>query len=333
MKTKPIILAAGALSLLVLLFSTGAQSATPQKSCIEESADQIWLPGGSFPMGSDRAYPSERPMREVRVDGFWIDAHEVTNRQFAKFVDETKYVTLAERTPEPIPNAPPEMLKPGSGVFVQPERVTSQDIRQWWRYTPGADWRHPEGPKTTIEGRENYPVVHIAFEDAVAYAKWAGRELPTEAQWEYAARAGSKTMFPWGDQLAPGGQHMANTWTGTFPVKNTVDDGYPRAAPVGCFEASKFGLHDMIGNVWEWTIDWYAPGHNRDDRENPKGPPEEKSVDRQKSGFPVKVIKGGSYLCAPNFCARFRPAAREAQDTGLGTNHIGFRTVSNTPAP
>jgi formylglycine-generating enzyme required for sulfatase activity len=237
------------------MLSPGAQSATQQKACIAKPAELVWVPGGSFTIGSERTYPSERPVREVRADGFWIDKHEVTNRQFAKFVQETNYVTLAERKPEPLPNAPPDMLKPGSAVFVQPERVTSRDIRQWWRYTPGADWRHPEGSKSTIEGRGDYPVVHIAFEDAQAYAKWAGRELPTEAQWEYAARAGTNTTFPWGDHLAPGGQHMANTWTGTFPLKNTVGDGYARAAPVMCFPANGFGLYDMIGNVWDWTAD------------------------------------------------------------------------------
>jgi formylglycine-generating enzyme required for sulfatase activity len=324
-----VLAAAGVFLFVGLAASFTGRSALAKGTCQTKSGEQIWVPGGSFPMGSDRAYPSERPMRRVRVDGFWIDAQEVTNRQFAKFVTETGYVTAAERTPEPLPNAPPEMLKPGSSVFVQPERVTSQDIRQWWRYVPGANWRHPEGPESTFKGRDDYPVVHIAFEDAMAYAKWAGRELPTEAQWEFAARAGSTSRYPWGEELAPQGKHKANTWTGTFPVKNTKADGYPRAAPVGCYEPNELGLYDMIGNVWEWTLDWYVAGHNADERDNPKGPPEQSSFDRRQPGFPVKVVKGGSYLCAPNFCARFRPAAREAQDTGLGTNHIGFRTVRN----
>lgn len=293
----------------------------------------VWIPGGSFAMGTDKAYRDEGPVRQVRVDGFWIDPHEVTNAQFARFVAETGYRTVAERPPEPIPGAPPEMLKPGSAVFVQPENVVSGNIRQWWQYVPGADWRHPGGPDSSIEGREHHPVVHIALADAQAYAKWAGRELPTEAQWEFAARGGAVSKFPWGDHLAPEGKHMANTWTGVFPTQNTNSDGYILAAPVQCFPPNGYGLYDMIGNVWEWTADWYAPGHETSDTDNPKGPPQKASYDRRNPGFPVKVIKGGSYLCAPNYCMRYRPAARHAQDTGLGTNHIGFRTVSNAPAP
>jgi len=340
MRSLMMMIAVGAFTGGLLFAPLGEPAALAAQACASARAKassakpgMVWIPDGAFVMGSDKAYRSERPAREVRLKGFWIDTHEVTNAQFDAFVDRTGYLTVAEHTPEPIPNAPPEMAKPGSIVFVQPERVTSMDHRQWWRYVPGANWRHPGGPKTSIEGRDNDPVVHIALEDALAYAKWAGRELPTEAQWEYAARAGSKTVFPWGGHLAPEGVHMANTWDGHFPLKNTAADGYLRAAPVKCFPPTAFGLYDMIGNVWEWTTDWYAPQHDINDRDNPKGPPAERSADRRQSGFPVKVIKGGSYLCAPNFCARFRPAAREAQDTGLGTNHIGFRTVRNAPGP
>jgi len=293
----------------------------------------VWVPGGSFAMGTEKAYRDERPVRQVTVDGFWIDTHEVTNAQFARFVEETGYRTVAEKPPEPIPGAPAEMLKPGSAVFVQPGNVVSGDIRQWWKYLPGANWRHPEGPGSSIEGREHYPVVQIALADAQAYAKWAGRELPTEAQWEFAARGGAASKFPWGEELAPEGKQMANTWTGTFPIENSKADGYVLTAPVQCFPPNGYGLYDMIGNVWEWTADWYAPGHDAGNTDNPKGPAQEASHDRRNPGFPVKVIKGGSYLCAPNYCMRYRPAARHAQDTGLGTNHIGFRTVSNKAGP
>jgi len=293
----------------------------------------VWIPGGSFGMGTEKAYRDEKPVRQVKVDGFWIDTHEVTNNQFARFVEETGHKTLAEKQPEPFPNAPPELMKPGSAVFKQPGNVVTGDITQWWHYVPGANWRQPEGPGSSIEGRGDHPVVHIAHADAEAYAKWAGRSLPTEAQWEFAARAGAESTFPWGETLAPEGKHMANTWTGTFPTQNSKADGYVFSAPAGCFPPNANGLYDMIGNVWEWTSDWYAPGHDPRATDNPEGPPKDKSHDRRNPGFPVKVIKGGSYLCAPNYCMRYRPAARHAQDTGLGTNHIGFRTVLNAPGP
>ena len=315
--------------------AAGAACKTPAAKSAKGAGPNgmVWIPGGSFTMGTDQGYRDEKPVRQVKVDGFWIDPHEVTNAQFSQFVEDTGYKTVAEKPPEPIPNAPPELMKPGSAVFKQPGAVASADITQWWHYVPGANWRQPEGPGSSIQGRENHPVVHIAHEDALAYAKWAGRSLPTEAQWEFAARAGAESTFPWGDSLAPEGKHMANTWTGTFPTKNSKADGYVFSAPVGCFPANANGLYDMIGNVWEWTADWYAPGHDARATDNPAGPPKEKSHDRRNPGFPVKVIKGGSYLCAPNYCMRYRPAARHAQDTGLGTNHIGFRTVLNAPGP
>lgn len=308
-------------------------ASTPSTST--NTQNMVWVEGGSFAMGDDEIYADEGPVRDVRVDGFWIDSHEVTNAQFAAFVEATAYVTVAERQPssEDFPNAPLELLKPGSAVFQLPDRLTSGDILQWWLYVPGADWRHPAGPASSLAGLEDYPVVHIAFEDATAYADWAGRDLPTEAQWEFAARGGASSDYPWGDQLAPGGTHMANTWQGTFPIQNDVQDGYTGRAPVQCFPPNGFGLYDMIGNVWEWTADRYAPLHDTAADDNPTGPMEAASYDPANPGVAVRVIKGGSFLCAPNYCMRYRPAARHAQDTGLGTDHIGFRTVLNAPGP
>lgn len=299
--------------------------------CLENIGKQVWIEGRTFTMGSEDFYREERPIHQVAVDGFWIDAHEVTNAQFAKFVEDTNYVTVAERQPKPddFPGAPPEMLKPGSSTFLAP--TSGGHITSWWTYTPGANWKHPSGPDSTIKGKNNYPVVHIAFEDAQAYANWVGRELPTEAQFELAARSKKeKQIYAWGgDKIAPKGKYMANTWQGFFPVSNSKEDGYVGAAPVGCFDANEYGAYDLIGNVWEWTANWYAPKHNPKDQVNPKGPNKKESYDKNNPGFPVRVIKGGSFLCAPNFCARYRPAARHAQDTGLGADHIGFRTVLN----
>jgi len=301
---------------------------------IDANKGLVWVEGDSFAMGSDDHYRDEGPVRNVSVDGFWIDAHEVTNAQFTRFIEETGYITVAERPvdPEDWPDAPPELLKPGSAVFRMPERLLSTDILQWWLYMPGANWQHPAGPDSSIEGRENHPVVHVAYEDALAYAEWAGRDLPTEAQWEYAARAGTDTEYPWGGELAPGGQHKANTWQGMFPVQNSETDGYLSSAPVGCFPPNDFGLYDMIGNVWEWTTDYYARTRDPNVTDNPTGPPEDQSFDSNNPGVFMRVIKGGSFLCAPNYCMRYRPAARHAQDTGIGSDHIGFRTVLNEPA-
>jgi sulfatase modifying factor 1 len=297
--------------------------------CTKNIGTQVWVEGGMFSMGSEEFYREEGPIHEVTVDGFWIDSHEVTNSQFAKFVDETGYITVAERQPniDEIPNAPTEMLKPGSAMFTPPN--AGGQITSWWTYVPGANWKHPNGPDSSIEGMKFYPVVHVAFEDAQSYAKWAGRELPTEAQYEFAARSKrEKNAFAWdGNEIAPNGKYMANTWQGFFPLNNSKEDGYAGIAPAGCYDANQYGAHDLIGNVWEWTANWYAPFHNRKDQNNPKGPNQEQSFDKNNPGFPVRVIKGGSYLCAPNFCMRYRPAARHAQDTGLGANHIGFRTV------
>lgn len=273
----------------------------------------VWIPAGTLRMGSE-IEPEERPIREVHVEGFWIDTTEVTNDQFAEFVAATGYVTVAERRLDPRdhPGVPGEMLVPGSAVFVSPARVADlADISQWWRFTPGANWRHPTGPGSSIEGRGHYPVVHIVEEDARAYAQWRGRTLPTEVQWEWAARGGVVgAAYVWGDEPYPNGEQRANTWQGIFPIRDEGVDGYRGLAPVGCFEPNGYGLYDMAGNVWEWTTTDYHAGDQ---------------------GY--GVIKGGSYLCAPNFCGRFRPAARQPGDRQLGSSHIGFRTVLVAPGP
>ena len=221
----------------------------------------VWIPGGTFMMGSDKHYPEEAPAHEVTVDGFWMDSHTVTNEEFRKFVDATKHVTSAERAPNPddYPGAKPELLVPASVVFQKPkQQVSLNDCYQWWTYVPGANWRHPEGPASSLKGRAKHPVVQLAYEDVEAYAKWIGKELPTEAEWEFAARGGlAGAEFVWGDEFTPGGKHMANTWQGEFPWQNLKEDGFEGIAPVGSFPANGYGLYDMAGNVWEWTTDWY----------------------------------------------------------------------------
>ena len=264
----------------------------------------VWVPGGSFIMGADPHYPEEGPPRAVMLKGFWIDAHEVTNAEFAGFVRATGYRTMAERDPPKLPGAPPEMEVPGSAVFQAP----SQEDPNWWRWAAGAQWRHPSGPADSIAGRPREPVVHIAYQDAAAYAQWAGKQVPSEEQWEFAARGGAAAPP---EPMDAEGKPRANYYQGVFPVKNLNTDGYVGRAPVGCFEPNGFGTYDMIGNVWEWTS---AIGSRPDASE------------------PVNVIKGGSYLCAANYCARYRPAARQFQERGLGTDHIGFRLVDNVKA-
>ncbi len=290
---------------LLLSARVDASVAPVDKACTGLSDDKmIWVPGGSFVMGDDPHYPEEGPPRTVSVKGFWIDAHEVTNAQFAAFVRATGYRTMAERDPPKLAGAPAEMLAPGSAVF----NTRSQEDPSWWRWVPGAQWRHPSGPQESIAGRDHEPVVQIAWQDAEAYARWAVKELPSEEQWEYAARAGA-TALP--EPLDAKGQPQANYYLGVFPVKNLNTDGYIGRAPVGCFKPDAFGLYDMIGNVWEWTS---ARGSRADASE------------------PVNVIKGGSYLCAANYCARYRPAARQFQERGLGADHIGFRLVDGAKA-
>jgi len=302
---------------------------------VGDKAGMVFIHGGSFTMGADNERPEERFSHLVRVDSFWIDRTEVTNAQFAKFVEATRYVTLAERglDPKTHPGMPENLLVPGSMLFIQPTAlIRGGDLTQWWQYVKGANWRQPEGPGSSIKGKENYPVVHVSYEDALAYAHWLGRELPTEAQWEYAARGGKYDGDDWSQAYDKDGKPIANTWQGIFPVYNTEEDGYAGTAPVGCFQPNGYGLYDMIGNVWEWTSDWYVPGHSREPATNPNGPSLlQVRIDAGMS--PSKVIKGGSYLCAYNYCSRYRPTARQPQEVDLGAGHIGFRTILNAPGP
>ncbi len=305
----------------------------------------VRVPGGTFRMGSDRHYPEEAPVHRVSVDEFWMSTTTVTNREYAAFVEATGYSTVAERPLDPaaFPGAPAENLVPGSLVFTMtPGPVDLRHISQWWTWTPGACWHRPEGPTSTIEGREDHPVVHVAFEDATVYATWAGHELPTEAEWEFAARAGlDNQAFVWGDEAVPSGTYLANFWQGDFPWRNSQADGFAGTAPVGSFPANGFGLFDMAGNVWEWTDDWYSDGHVADADKpccvpaNPRGPSEASSFDPVQPQFaiPRKVIKGGSFLCADNYCQRYRPAARRPQMIDTGMSHVGFRTVLRGDVP
>ena len=284
-----------------------------------------WIPGGTFWMGSEDFYPEERPVHQVTVDGFWMDAHQVTVAEFRRFVKDTGHVTTAEIAPDPAqyPGADPALLVPGSLVFTPTSGpVPLDDFTRWWSFTPGADWRHPEGPGSNIGGRERHPVTHVSWFDAQAYAEWAGKDLPTEAEWEFAARGGlDGAEFAWGDELAPDGRLMANTWQGDFPYLNLATDGFERTSPVAAFPPNGYGLHDMIGNVWEWTSDWWSDKHQADAPkaccipENPRGGREEGSYDpaQPQIRIPRKVLKGGSHLCAPNYCRRYRPAARHAE--------------------
>ena len=301
-----------------------------------------WIPGGLFRMGSDHHYPEEAPAHQVQVDGFWIDECTVTNEQFRRFVEETGYVTLAERpvNPADYPGADADRLEPASVVFRKPRhRVDLRDHLNWWSYVRSANWRHPSGPASSSSARPRHPVVQVGYEDAEAYAAWAGKALPTEAEWEFAARGGlDGAEFVWGDDFTPGGRMMANTWQGDFPWQNLKTDGYEGTAPVGSFPPNGYGLHDMAGNVWQWTTDWYRE-HCRAQRScctphNPRGGVREESVDPALPDVrvPRKVTKGGSYLCAPNYCRRYRPAARMAQPIDTATCHLGFRCIVRVAA-
>jgi len=301
--------------------------------------DAVWLAGGAFTMGSDVHYPEEAPAHRVQVDGFWIDRHEVTNLRFAAFVQATGYVTVAERPLDPAayPGAPPENLVAGSLVFTLTSGPADlRHLSQWWTWTPGASWRHPEGPGSDVSDRAQHPVVHVAHEDAGAYVAWAGAALPTEAEWEYAARGGLEgAEFTWGEEQRPGGRVMANTWDGPdFPWRSTAEDGWVRTSPVGSFPANGYGLCDMAGNVWEWTDDWWSSHMADADKphcipQNPRGGVVEDSFDPAQPQFriPRKVIKGGSHLCADYYCKRYRPAARRPQMIDTGMSHCGFRCV------
>lgn len=303
-----------------------------------------WIEGGTFLMGSADFYPEERPVRAVSVDGFWIEEHPVTAGQFRRFVRETGYVTVAERPLDPssYPGVPPDRLVPGSLVFHSTSGpVDLDDVGNWWEYVPGAFWKRPEGRGSTVNGRDRHPVVHIAYEDALAYAAWVGRELPTESEWEVAARGRlDGAVFAWGDEELPDGRVMANTWQGEFPWQNLRLDGFDRTSPVGSFPANGYGLFDMTGNVWEWTVDAYeepraaeaaatccAPGGARGTGGTTTGQLASEVVILR------KAIKGGSHLCAPNYCLRYRPAARQGQDVDTSTSHLGFRCVLRAPGP
>lgn len=298
-----------------------------------------WISPGAFRMGSERHYPEEAPVHAVEVDGFWIDRFTVTNAEFSGFVADTGYLTVAQRplNVEDFPDAPSENLVPGSLVFHRTGGpVDLRHISQWWVWTPGANWNHPRGPESSVAERLDHPVVHVAYEDAQAYAKWAGKTLPTEAEWERAARGGLEVAeFVWGADRLPDGKPPANWWQGEFPWQNTLEDGFEGSAPIGSFPPNAFGLYDMAGNVWEWTTDWYTAQHPEDADEpccvptNPRGGTEDESYDAAQPQFkvPRRVIKGGSFLCADNYCQRYRPAARRPQMIDTGMSHIGFRCV------
>jgi formylglycine-generating enzyme required for sulfatase activity len=313
-------------------------------------AGMVWIPGGEFSMGAAespdmnmvgmQATTDSRPIHRVYVDGFWMDRTEVTNEEFAKFVEATGYVTMAERAPriEDFPGAPPENLVAGSTVFTPtPGPVPLNNMFQWWRYQTGANWRHPEGPQTSIKGREKHPVVHVAYEDAAAYCTWAGGRLPTEAEFERAARGGlDRKKYGWGDEFRPDGKWRANTWQGHFPNQNSGDDGFVGTAPVASFPPNDFGLYDLAGNVWEWCSDWYRPDYYQKLAaagvpRNPPGPAD--SFDPQEPGVKKRVNRGGSYLCSDEYCSRYVLGSRGKGDVDTGTSNLGFRCVRAVATP
>ena len=301
--------------------------------------DMVWVPGGEFLMGSERFYPEEGPVRSVRLDGFWIDEHPVTVAEFRRFEKATGYVTLAERPPKPedYPDADPGLLHPGSLVFQETAGpVDMRDVSNWWSYVVGANWRHPEGPASTLHGRDRHPVTHVAVEDADAYARWAGKTVPTEAEWEYAARGGlDGATYTWGEEFAPKGRMMANTWQGQFPWQNLMADGFEGTSPVKSFPPNGYGLFDMAGNVWEWTSDYYHATWTGPTPQACCAPPDPHAGTAEVNpvagqpgvNIPRRVIKGGSHLCAPNYCLRYRPAARQGEAIDTSTTHIGFRCI------
>jgi sulfatase modifying factor 1 len=324
--------------------ATVMQASAPTHPVIAVAAglpDMIFIRGGTFRIGSDRHYPEEAPAHRVTVSGFFIDRTPVTNQQFKQFVRETGHVTTAEITPDPkqYPGALPHMLYTGSLVFTPPHKpVDLRDWSQWWQFMRGASWRHPYGPNSNIKDRDDHPVVHVSHADAAAYARWAGKALPTEAEWECAARGGlDGAEYAWGDEFMPGGRRMANTWQGEFPHQR-LDMEFARTSPVTAFPPNGYGVYDMIGNVWEWTADWWSAQHQPDAAkpccipQNPHGGPQAASYDpyQPQIRIPRKVIKGGSHLCAPNYCRRYRPAARHAEPIDTSTSHLGFRCVVRT---
>ena len=311
--------------------------------------DMVWIPGGEFSMGAQdpadmndavgmQATLDSRPIHRVYVDGFWIDKTEVTNAQFAAFVKATGYMTVAERTPlaEDFPGAPPENLVAGSVVFSPPDHPVPLDSHfRWWSYVKGANWRHPLGPRSSIVGKDQFPVVHIAYEDALAYAKWAGKRIPTEAEWEFAARGGlTGQRFPWGDGFKPAGKWMANSHQGNFPNHDTGEDGFTGIGPVARFSPNADGLYDVAGNVWEWVSDWYRPDYYSEliaeggIARNPQGPAS--SLDPDEPTEPKRAMRGGSFLCTDQYCSRYMVGTRGKGEVSTGTNHLGFRLVIST---
>ncbi len=294
------------------------------------TGDMIWIVPGKFIMGANDGQNDEQPLHDVKIDGFWMDKTEVTNGQFAHFVEATGYVTVAERNPDPkdFPGVPVENLKAGSITFTPPAHVDSlEDHMQWWSYTPGANWRHPSGPDSTIVGKEKYPVVQVCWDDAMAYCRWAKKRLPTEAEWEFAARGGlDHQAFVWGKEKVPGGKWMANIWEGAFPTENTADDGFMETAPVGSFPPNGYGLYDMAGNVWEWCADWYEPDYYlHSPHTNPPGPTT--SSDPNEPGVMKRVTRGGSFMCSDMYCKGYRPSARMKTSPDTGLANTGFRCV------
>ena len=304
----------------------------------------VWIPGGTFAMGGvgPEAHENELPIHTVRVDGFWVDTTEVTNTQFARFVEATGYVTTAEKTPDlaeimkqvppGTPPPDPEVLKPGALVFVAPkESVPLDDVTGWWQWIPGASWKHPRGPESTLDGLENHPVTQVSWDDAVAYCNWAGKRLPSEAEWEFAARGGlSGKRYVWGDELINDAKPQANVWEGIFPTKNTATDGFAYTAPVKTFAPNGYGLYDTAGNVWEWCSDWYRADTYAAAKDvpltvNPQGP--ETSLDPDEPYAPKRVIRGGSFLCHASYCLNYRPSARRGETPDSGTSNVGFRCI------
>jgi formylglycine-generating enzyme required for sulfatase activity len=304
-----------------------------------------WIPAGEFAMGTDDpdSQPNERPAHRAKVAGFWIDIHDVTNAQFREFVQATGYLTTAERpvdweelkkqVPPGTPKPPDEMLQPGALVFTPTDHeVPFDDVRVWWRWVSGASWRHPQGPQSTIVGKDDYPVVQVSWDDAVAYAKWAGKRLPIEAEWEYAARGGlGGKRFAWGDEFRPGGKFLANTYTGTFPVKDTAEDGYAGTSPWNAFPPNGYGLYDMAGNVWQWTADVYSDSSAQGTCPMCVSGNPQLSLDPALLGEVRRVIKGGSFLCSEQYCESYRPSARRGTPRDTGSEHVGFRCVMSGP--
>ncbi len=304
------------------------------RSSVAVQPKMLWIPAGTFKMGtSDPMFPDAQPMHTITVKGFLMDEHEVTNAEFEKFVKATNYFTIAERKLDPaeFPGVPVESLVPGSGVFTPPGRPVSLDNPlQWWQYVPGASWRHPFGPNSSIEGLENNPVVHVSYEDALAYATWSGKRLPTEAEWEFAAQGGRGLhKYYWGDELKPGGKWVANIYQGNFPDKNTAEDGFAGIAPVKLYPPNPYGLYDIDGNVWEWCNDFYRPDYYKQSpSNNPQGPQD--SYDPDEPGTVKRVQRGGSFLCSDQYCVRYKPGSRGKGEVRSGSNNLGFRCVKDS---